>query len=137
MVWRDGAPLLCISNISHIYEHSTTITHAPPSAVLLLHIIITTTTIIIIAIHASQISVVSSGSRCISPKEYTMGMSYGRLGGRSSSVLRCEHAIILLRLSMLCSSINHNSTSNIRRRCISLWRRRCIFRNLEVRRSAA
>jgi len=91
----------------------------------------------IIAIHASQISVVSSGSRCISPKEYTMGMSYGRLGGRSSSVLRCEHAIILLRLSMLCSSINHNSTSNIRRRCISLWRRRCIFRNLEVRRSAA
>ena len=131
MVWRDGAPLLCISNISHIYEHSTTITHAPMGVLLLIYYYY-----YYYSIHASQISVASSGSRCISPKEYTMGMSYGRLGGRSSSVLRYEHAIIL-RLSVLCSSINHNSTSNIRRRCISLWRRRCIFRNLEVRRSAA
>ena len=89
----------------------------------------------IIAIHASQISVVSSGSRCISPKE-TQWVCLTVDWEAEALPFRCEHAIIL-RLSMLCSSINHNSTSNIRRRCISLWRRRCIFRNLEVRRSAA
>jgi len=71
MVWRDGAPLLCISNISHIYEHSTTITHAPMGVLLLIYYYY-----YYYSIHASQISVASSGSRCISPKEYTIGMSY-------------------------------------------------------------
>ena len=69
MVWRDGAPLLCISNISHIYEHSTTITHAPMGVLLLIYYYY-----YYYSIHASQISVASS--RCISPKEYTIGMSY-------------------------------------------------------------
>ena len=93
----------------HIFMNIVPLSTMPPpsAAVLLLHIIITTIIIIIIAIHASQISVVSSGSRCISPKEYTMGMFInGRLGRRSSSILCCKHAIIL-RLS----SCVHPSTT--------------------------